>query len=262
MNPYMTYPAEIKKIVKHTDIDYTFFVEKIMEVKGGQFVQVSVPKFGEVPISISDFDDELIELTIRKVGHVTDAIFDKKVGDFLQIRGPYGNNFEPEIHFGKDVIMVTGGTGLAPVKSVIDYFHKNLDKINSFKLISGFKSSQDILFKDSFKEWEKNMDICLTIDKPEEGWMGNTGFVTEHVSKLNLPNIENISVIMVGPPPMMKFTGIELSKLGIKDEQIWVSFERKMSCGIGKCGHCKIDETYICLEGPVFRYDKAAKLID
>ncbi|MBU5436576.1 anaerobic sulfite reductase subunit AsrB [Tissierella sp. MSJ-40] len=262
MNPYMTYPAKIKKITKHTDIDYTFFIEKIMDVKGGQFIQVSVPKFGEVPISISDYNDELIELTIRKVGRVTDAIFNKNVGDNLHIRGPYGNNFDPEIYFGKDLIMVTGGTGLAPVKSIINYFHKHLDKLNSFKLISGFKSSKDILFKESFEKWEKNMDVCLTIDTPEEGWTGNTGFVTEHVSKLDLSNIDNVGVIMVGPPPMMKFTGMELSKLGIKDEQIWVSFERKMSCGIGKCGHCKIDETYICLEGPVFRYDKTVKLID
>lgn len=262
MNPYMTYPAEIKNIVKHTDIDYTFFVKKIINVKGGQFVQVSVPRFGEVPISISDYDDELIELTIRKVGHVTDAIFDKNIGDSLYIRGPYGNYFEPEIYFGKDLIMITGGTGLAPVKSVINYFYSNLDKLNSFKLISGFKSSKDILFKDSFSRWEKDMDICLTIDAPEECWSGNTGFVTEHVSKLEVSNLENVNVIMVGPPPMLKFTGIELSKLGIKDKQIWVSFERRMSCGIGKCGHCKIDETYICLEGPIFRYDKAANLID
>jgi anaerobic sulfite reductase subunit B len=262
MNPYMTYPVKIKEIIKHTEIDYTFIIEKTIDAKCGQFIQVSVPGYGEVPISISDYNDNQIELTIRKVGHVTDAIFNKKPGDTLQIRGPYGNSFEPEDYFGKDLIMVTGGTGLAPVKYIVNYFHENLDKLNSFKLISGFKSSEDILFKDSFKRWEENMDICLTIDTPEEGWEGNIGFVTSHVAELKLPNIENTNVIMVGPPPMLKFTGMGLYELGIENEQIWVSFERKMSCAIGKCGHCKIDETYVCVEGPVFKYDKAVQLID
>lgn len=262
MNPYMTYPARIKEIVKHTEIDSTFIIEKNIDVKCGQFIQVSVPGYGESPISISDYNEEQIELTIRKVGHVTDGIFNKKVGDSLQIRGPYGNGFNPEDHFGKDLIMVTGGTGLAPVKYIVNYFNENLHKLKSFKLISGFKSSEDVLFKDSFKRWQDTMDICLTIDSPEEGWQGKTGFVTGYVADLKLSNIHNVDVIMVGPPPMLKFTGIELHKLGIPDEQMWVSFERRMSCGIGKCGHCKIDDTYICLEGPVFKHDKAAQLID
>lgn len=262
MNPYMTYPVKIREIIKHTEIDSTFIVEKNIDVKCGQFVQVSIPRYGEIPISISDYNDEEIELTIRKVGHVTDAIFDKKVGDNIQIRGPYGNGFEVEDHLGKDLIMITGGTGLAPVKHIVNYFYNNLGKLNSFKLISGFKSVEDILFKESFKKWQKTMDICLTIDSPQEGWEGKTGFVTNYASELKLSNIDNVHVIMVGPPPMLKFTGIELFKLGIPEEQIWVSFERRMSCGIGKCGHCKINDTYVCLEGPVFKQDKASELID
>lgn len=263
MNPYMTHPVEITKVVQHTDIDYTFHVKKDIDCKGGQFVQVSIPKYGEVPISISSYTEDEIELTIRKVGKGTEAIFEKQSGDTLQIRGPYGNYFNLEEHTGKDLIVISGGTGLAPVKSVVNYFTENINKVNSFRLISGFKSSDDILFKDDFKRWEKtDADICLTIDHPEDGWNGNTGFVTEHVKNLDIDDLDNISVIMVGPPPMMKFTAIELSNLGIKDEQITVSFERKMSCAVGKCGHCKIDETYVCLEGPIFRYDDAVNLID
>lgn len=262
MNPYMTYPVEIKKIVKHTEIDWTFLVEKNLDVKCGQFLQVSIPKYGEVPISVSDFNDEEIELTIRKVGHVTDAIFEKKVGDTLQVRGPYGNSFNPKDHFGKDLIMISGGTGLAPVKYLVNYFYKNPEKLNSFKLISGFKSSEDILFKESFEKWKKTMDICLTIDAPEEGWDGKTGFVTNYVANLNISDVDRVHVLMVGPPPMLKFTGKELQKLGIPNDQTWVSFERKMSCGIGKCGHCKIDDTYVCIDGPVLKYDKAVQLID
>jgi anaerobic sulfite reductase subunit B len=262
MNPYTTFPVKIVDIKKHTNIDYTFFVEKKIDVKCGQFVQVSVPKFGEVPISISDYDRDVMELTIREVGHVTNAIFNKGIGDYLHIRGPYGNGFDVKDHYGKDLIIVTGGTGLAPVKYIINYFSDNIDKLNSFKLISGFKSSQEILFRDSFDKWKENIDVCLTIDSPEEGWKGNTGFVTEHISKLDIKDIQNTHVIMVGPPPMLRFSAMELAKLGIPNEQIWVSFERKMSCGIGKCGHCKIGSTYVCQEGPVFRYDKAVQLID
>ena len=265
MNPYMTYPARIKDIIKQTDIDYTFVIEKIKEiedVKCGQFLQVSIPRHGEVPISVSDYNDSGIELTIRKVGLVTDAIFEKKVGDDLHIRGPYGNYFDPEDYYGKDLVMITGGTGLAPVKYIVNYFHENLDKLNSFKLISGFKSSKDILFKDEFKKWEENLDICLTIDEPEEGWNLNTGFVTEYACDIEIRDIDNMAVIMVGPPPMLRFTGKELLDLGIPERQIWVSFERRMSCGIGKCGHCKIDNTYVCSDGPIFTYDKAVKLID
>lgn len=262
MNPYMTYPAEIKKIEKHTEIDYTFYIEKIVDVREGQFLQVSVPKYGEVPISISDYTDDLIELTIRKVGRVTDEIFNKKVGDNIYLRGPYGNHFNPEDYNGKDLIIISGGTGLAPVKGVVNYFARNSDRLKSFKLISGFKSSADILFKDSFDSWKDRLDVCLTIDREEEGWDGNVGFVTDYVRKLDYDTLEDIAVIMVGPPPMMKFTGMELTRLGIRDEQITVSFERKMSCAIGKCGHCKIDEVYVCLEGPIFTYDRAVKLID
>lgn len=262
-NPYKTFPVEITKIVQHTDIDFTFFVKKgDLEVKRGQFVQVSIPKYGELPISISDFTEDEMELTIREVGTGTEAIFGKEVGDTIQIRGPYGNHFEKEKYFGKDLVIITGGTGLAPIKGIVNYFAENPDKLNSFRLISGFKSSEDILFKEDFIRWEETVDVCLTIDEEEIGWAGNTGFVTEHCQQLVIKDLDNVAVIMIGPPPMMKFTAIELQKLGIKDEDITVSYERRMSCGVGKCGHCKMDDTYICLDGPIFQYDKAVDLID
>lgn len=261
-NPYMTKPVKIVDIEKHTNIDWTFHVEKDRDVALGQFVQVSVPKFGEAPISISDFTDDTIELTIRAVGKVTEEIFKKKIGDTLQIRGPYGNSFNFEDFYDKEVILVSGGTGLAPVKGLANHFANNTDKIKSFRMICGFKSAEDILFTRSFEKWEKTVQVCLTIDREEEGWTGETGFVTDHVRELDLQDLEDVSVIMVGPPPMLRFTAKELSNLGVRDHQITVSYERRMSCGIGKCGNCKIDDTYICLDGPIFTYDKAAELID
>ncbi len=262
MNPYMTYPARIKKIKKHTDIDYTFYIEKIVDVKEGQFLQVSIPKSGEAPISVSSFNEDTIELTIRKVGQVTDEIFNKSIGDNIYLRGPYGNYFKPEDYYTRDLLVISGGTGLAPVKGLINYFYENMDRLGSFKLISGFKSSKDILFKEDFKRWEDRIDCILTIDREEDNWDGYVGFVTDYVKELDIKDLDNLRVIMVGPPPMMKFTGLELKKLGVGDENITVSFERKMSCGLGKCGHCRIDETYVCLEGPIFNYKEAKKLID
>lgn len=258
----MTYPAKIKKIERHTAIDYTFYLEKIFDLKEGQFLQVSIPKYGEAPISVSTYDDDTLELTIRKVGSLTDEIFNKTIGDSIYMRGPYGNHFVFEDYYGKDLIVISGGTGLAPIKGLVNYFAENPEKVESFRLISGFKSSLDILFKEDFKIWEDKLNLTLTIDRPEDKWEGDVGFVTDYVKALEISELENIAVIMVGPPPMMKFTGIELEKLGIGDSQITVSFERKMSCGLGKCGHCRIDETYVCLEGPIFNYSQAKKLID
>lgn len=262
MNPYLPKPSKILKIVPQTDIDYTFFVESDMDLRSGQFVQLSVPKAGEAPISVSDFGDGYLEMTIRKVGRVTDEIFNKEVGDLLYLRGPYGNGFKVEDHFGKDLIIVAGGTGLAPIKNFINYYYENLDKLKSLRLIVGFKSMDNRLFIDELSKWGKRFPVNVTLDKPEPGWIGSTGFVTEYVSKMVIHDLEKTHAVIVGPPPMMKFTALGFSQIGLRDEQIWMSFERKMSCALGKCGHCKINETYVCLEGPVFRYDKAVELVD
>ena len=120
----------------------------------------------------------------------------------------------------------------------------------------------DILFKDDIKEWEKSINVTLTVDKAEEGYKGNTGLVTKYIPELEIKDIKNTAFVVVGPPIMMKFTVAEILKRGVAEENIWVSYERKMCCGLGKCGHCKMDDTYICLDGPVFNYTKAKNLVD
>lgn len=260
-NPYIPFPMKIISILKETEIDWTFRLGCDFIPIGGQFLQISIPGVGEAPISISDFGDGWLDLTIRKVGRLTDVIFDLKAGDNLYARGPYGNGFDLDNYKNKNLLIVTGGTGLAPVKNIITYFNKNRAELNSFNLILGFKSSQDILFKDEINGWRENIDITLTIDKPQDGWDGETGLVTQYIDKFAFSD-EPTEVIVVGPPLMMKFSTLSLLKKDFPKKNIWVSFERKMSCGIGKCGHCKIDETYVCLEGPVFNYPKAQKLLD
>ncbi len=261
-NPYATKSYEILEIKSETAIDVTYKVAYEGNVIGGQFMEISIPGVGEAPISISDFDGQSLDMTIRKVGRLTDQIFDLKIGDYLFMRGPYGNGFDLKHYKGRDLVIIAGGTGLAPVKNPIRYFVNHPDEIKQIEVLLGFKTPKDILFPEEIKEWSKKCHVCLTVDVPDEEWQGKTGLITTHVNSLDLSDVKNKVAIVVGPPIMMKFIALELIKQGFMEENIWVSFERKMSCGIGKCGHCKIDETYVCLEGPVFNYTKAKNLLD
>ncbi len=259
---YLPFKSKILSIKPHTDIDYTFRMEYKGEVKPGQFFEVSIPKYGEAPISVCEIGEDYVDLTIRRVGKVTDVIHTFFPGQHLFMRGPYGNGFNIDLYKGKEVVVAAGGTGLAPVKGVVDYFSKYVDEVEGFTLICGFKSPEDMLFKDDFKKWNENIKTIITVDKAHEGYEGNVGLITNYVGNIDIKNTKEANVIIVGPPIMMKFTVGEFIKRGIKEENIWVSYERKMCCGVGKCGHCKIDDTYICLDGPVFNYNKAKELID
>ena len=176
------------------------------------------------------------------------------------MRGPYGNGFDVNLYKDKDIIIIAGGTGVSPVRGVIDYFSNNKDERKNMTTIIGFKSPEDILFKEDIERWEKNMNLILTVDSAPEGYNKNIGLVTKYIPELKIT--DNTVAVVVGPPAMMKFSIMELEKIGFKEENIWVSYERKMCCGIGKCGHCKIDDVYICLDGPVFNYTKGKTLVD
>ena len=262
INEYIPFISEIKEVIKHTDIEYTFRMSYEGEVKPGQFFEVSIPKYGEAPISVSGIGEGTIDLTIRRVGKVTNEIFTNYVGDKLFLRGPYGNGFNIDDYKGKEVTVVAGGTGLSSVRGVIEYFANHIDEVKNFNLICGFKSPEDILFKDDLKAWKDKINLTLTVDKAGEGYEGNTGLVTEYIPNLKFEDISNTAFLVVGPPMMMNCTVLEILKRGVAEENIWISHERKMCCGIGKCGHCKMDDTYICLDGPVFNYTKGKDLVD
>ncbi len=261
-NEYIPFLSEIKEVIQHTDIEYTFRMAYEGEVKPGQFFEVSIPKYGEAPISVSGIGEGVVDLTIRRVGKVTTEIFNHNQSQSLFLRGPYGNGFDVQNYEGKELIVVAGGTGLSPVRGVVDYFATNPSHCNGFTLITGFKSPDDVLFKDDLKKWSQCSNVILTVDQAEEGYEGHVGLVTKFIPKLSIKDLDNVQVIVVGPPMMMHFTVQEFLKRGILEQNIWISQERKMCCGIGKCGHCKIDDTYICLEGPVFNYTKGKDLID
>jgi len=261
-NKYIPFLSVIKEVVKHTDIEYTFRMSFVGEVKPGQFFEVSMPKYGEVPISVSGIGADYIDLTIRRVGKVTNELFERYVGDKLFLRGPYGNGFDIEDYKGKELVIIAGGTGLSPVKGIVDYFAYHRTEIKGMSLVAGFKSPKDILFLEDFGIWKQKMDVVLTVDCADNDTVCQIGLVTEYIPKLKIENTKDAVAVVVGPPMMMKFTTKGLLDIGFQEENIWISQERKMCCGIGKCGHCKIDDTYVCLDGPVFKLTKGRQLID
>ena len=208
--------------------------------------------------------DGYADFTIRKVGKVTDELFQLKKGDKIFLRGFYGNGWPVEQLKGKNIVIVAGGTGVSPVKSLINMLYDDSEYAKEIYLILGFKNSQSILFSDELAKWKtsEHFHVIYTLDSEEyEGF--NKGLVTEFLPTVPFESFgDNYECIVVGPPIMMKFAGAGLLKNGVSEGKIWMSFERKMSCAIGKCGHCRIDEIYVCLDGPVFNYTVGKKLVD
>ena len=261
-NDYIPFLSEIKKVIKHTDIEYTFRMSFDGAVRPGQFFEVSIPKFGEAPISVSGIGDGTIDLTIRKVGKVTGEVFEKYTGDKFFLRGPYGNGFDLNLYKEKELVIVAGGTGVSPVRGVINYFASHKQECRSLTIITGFKSEKDILFKEDFQYWRKQIQVIQTLDEGEETPQHKIGLVTRYIPELELEDESKTVAIVVGPPAMMRFSVKALLDRGLSEENIWISQERKMCCGLGKCGHCRIGDKYVCLDGPVFNYMEGKNLMD
>lgn len=261
-NEYMPFFSEIKDVIKHTDIEYTFRMSYCGEVRPGQFFEVSIPKFGEAPISVSGIGNGTIDLTIRSVGRVTGEVFERYKGNKLFLRGPYGNGFDLDDYRGKELVVIAGGTGVSPVRGVVEYFAEHPQEVKSMTFVAGFKSPGDILFLSDFSRWEKVMNLILTVDCAPDDSICNIGLVTGYIPKLKLMNPAQATGIVVGPPAMMRFATLGLIDIGFKNENIWISHERKMCCGIGKCGHCRINSQYVCLDGPVFNLALGSTLND
>ncbi len=264
-NIFLPKKHKIISIDKLQEIEWLFEVEfpEIDLCNPGQFIQISIPMVGEAPLSITKInrEEKTIQFLIRKVGKVTSKLFDLNVGDYFYLRGPFGTTFDLEAYKNKDLIVISGGSGLAPVRPIVNEFVGN----ENFHLISGFRDNKGILFIDEIRKWqESKSDIIITLDKNVDADPScYEGLVTKYIEDtLKQVDLNNLVVVVVGPPIMMHFACLELTKHGVQDEQIVVSFERNMSCAVGKCGHCKIDETYVCLEGPVFSYTKGKELLD
>ncbi|MBQ9885326.1 MAG: FAD/NAD(P)-binding protein [Lachnospiraceae bacterium] len=239
---------------------------KPFEHMPGQCAMLSIPGISEAMISItsSPTNKEYMEFSIKRCGCLTEAIHALEEGDEITVRGPLGNHFPVESELkGKDLVFIAGGIGLAPLRSVINYCLDNRDDYGEIDIVYGSRTKQDLVgFEEIQNVWAKapNVNVYLTIDNPQEDWDGHVGFVPNYVKELNL-SVDK-TVLMCGPPIMIKFTLQGLIELGFTKEQIYTTMELRMKCGIGKCGRCNIGSKYVCKDGPVFRFDELDELPD
>ena len=240
--------------------------KKLFEHIPGQCAMVSVPGISEAMFSItsSPTQREYMEFSIKKCGCLSDALAGMEIGQEITVRGPYGNGFPVDTQLkGKDLLFIAGGIGLAPLRSVINYARDKKEQYGSIEVIYGARSKEDLVqYEEITKEWmeDSNVKVYLTIDNPQDDWDGHVGFIPNYVKELN-PNLSK-TVLMCGPPIMIKFTLAGLKELGFKDTQVYTTMELRMKCGVGKCGRCNIGDKYVCLDGPVFRFDELGELPD
>ncbi|MFY9268368.1 MAG: FAD/NAD(P)-binding protein [Candidatus Manganitrophaceae bacterium] len=231
----------------------------------GQFNMVYLFGVGEVPISIvSDpSDPELLDHTIRIVGNVTDGLERLGKGEIIGLRGPYGSAWPLKEAEGKEVIIVTGGLGCAPVVSVINYIVQRRDAFGRLKILHGVKTPKDLLYRERFRAWKSipNTEVYLTVDHPDRQWRYSVGVVTNLFSQIEV-DLEKSLVMMCGPEIMMRYATRDLIGQGLSPERIYVSLERNMKCAVAFCGHCQLGPVFLCREGPVFRYDQVQKWIE
>ena len=240
--------------------------KKLFEHKPGQCAMVSIPGVGEAMFSItsSPTNKEFMEFSIKKCGCLTSWLHAMEVGQQVCVRGPYGNAFPVDTAFkGKDLLFIAGGIGLAPLRSVINYCRHYRDQYGHIDIVYGSRSKDDLVdYNEIITEWigDTGIDVHLTIDREQEGWDGHVGFVPNFVKELNFDTTK--TVVMCGPPIMIKFTLAGLLELGFSKEQVYTTMELRMKCGVGKCGRCNIGSKYVCKDGPVFRFDELDQLPD
>ena len=232
----------------------------------GQCAMLSMPGVGEALFSItsSPTNEEYLEFSIKKCGCVTTWLHQMDVGQQVTLRGPYGNGFPVDTDFkGKDLVFIAGGIGLAPLRSVINYVRHYRSNYGSVDIVYGSRSKQDLVdFQEIIDEWcqEPGINVHLTIDREQPDWDGHVGFVPNYVKELGFDTSK--TVVMCGPPIMIKFTLAGLEELGFQRDQVYTTFELKMKCALGKCGRCNIGDKYVCKDGPVFRLDQMTELPD
>ena len=275
-NAYIPKPVTIAKITLENEAKdlktfrLTFCSEqdrKDFAFECGQFAMLSVSGAGESPIGIasSPLDDGYVEFTVKRysTGVLTTALHSLEEGARIGLRGPYGNSFPMKDMEGKNILVVGGGFAFTTLRSTIRYMlhGSNRSRFGNVTVIYGARSPGELIYKDELREWEERDDIemFVTVDKGDESWTGREGFVPTVLREV-APSSENAITLVCGPPIMLRFTMLPLMDLGFTPERIITSLERRMSCGIGKCGRCNIGSKYVCKDGPVFSYDQIRAL--
>ncbi|MEE9904397.1 FAD/NAD(P)-binding protein [Chlorobium sp.] len=264
MKTDMGYKCRITNIVSLTEQEKLFRLRivdpeerRIFRFKPGQFIMLELPGFGDVPISISSSNSnhEFIELCIRKAGHVTSALFRIEPGMHVAIRGPFGSSFPMDEMAGHHVLLIAGGLGIAPLRAPLFWINEHRDRFRDVHLLYGAKEPSQLLFSYQFEEWKTISHIRLQtiVEHADAEWKGSTGMITELFGDISI-DAKNTYAIVCGPPVMFKFVCSCLDRLGIPMNRMFVSLERRMHCGMGKCCRCMVGSTFTCIDGPVFDY--------
>jgi NAD(P)H-flavin reductase len=258
-NEYLGKPVKlINKTKQSNDVNlYDFRTLEKFNFIPGQFIMLSIPGIGEAPFApiSSTKRKNGFELSIKKVGTLTNALENINTNLMLEYRGPYGNGFPIKKLLRKDLVVIAGGTGIAPISSLVEYIIENRKNFGKVYLLYGAKNPDEILLKDKIRKWRKKINVMLCVEKRSQNWKEDFGYVSDVCYKIDT-DIKKTIVIMCGPPVMYKNSFEELKKNGISADKVYVSVETRMKCGIGKCQHCTMGKKYTCLDGPIFRYDE------
>jgi NAD(P)H-flavin reductase len=264
---YLPTPVTVTRIETLASREKLFVLEpcsgRLPDHLPGQFVMVSVPGIGEAPISISSSPtrDGAMELAVRDVGNLTGALHRLEEGSQIGVRGPFGNGFPLCDLEWKDLLLIAGGIGLFPLRSLVQYVLDNRERYGEVTILYGARSPSERMFEDEIATWDAREDVILhqTVDQGGEGWSGPVGVITTLIPPLEIDPGRTMAVV-VGPPIMYRFVIAELHKKGLGDDRIILSLERHMKCGTGKCGHCQINGRYVCKDGPVFSMQQLQEL--
>jgi len=275
-NPYMPEMARIVRRVPMVKDNHLFLVRfndpkigEAFDYLPGQFMELSVIGVGESPISISSTPTRkgLLEFCVRRMGRNTNALYRLKDNDLIGIRGPYGNGFPVYDMEGSNLLLIAGGLGMAPLRSLLNYALDNRQNYEKIILMYGTKYPEDVLFRDELESLQarEDVDCLLTVEQaynlPDaKPWHGRIGMVTDLFGDVGELDVDNTYAVACGPPIFYRFVIEELLERGFSKDRILMSLERRMECGIGKCGHCGIGYKYTCIDGPVFTYWDAINL--
>lgn len=269
LEPMVPEIVTVKKIFWETEDVFTLILDTSQiydgkySFKSGQFNMLYAFGIGETAISISSDSKhpETIYHTIHKVGTVTSVLSQLKKGSMLGLRGPYGTSWPVDIAKGKDVCIIAGGIGLAPIRPAIYKLFKRRNDYGKISILYGSRSPQDLLYRVELEQWGKknNVEVLVVVDRGDPSWRGHIGVVT---NLLNYTKIDPISTITMvcGPEIMMYYTIKEIISKGVPEEHIYLSMERNMKCAVGFCGHCQYGPKFICKDGPVFKYPQIKEL--
>jgi len=270
-DPMMPQIVRINNLVWETEHVYTIYLspndemENCFRFKPGQFNMIYVFGAGEAAISISSspFKPRTLIHTIHKVGTVTSALSKYKKGDYIGIRGPFGSSWPVEAGTGKDMCIITGGIGLAPLRPAIYTLFKKRKDYGKIYILYGARTPQDLLYRVELEQWAKlfDVEVHVTVDRADQSWKGNVGFAAQLLNYIELDKKNTVSMVC-GPEMMMKFTIEDLLEKGLQEENIHLSLERNMKCAIGLCGHCQFGPKFICKDGPVFAYPEVRHLLE